>query len=204
MQTTVGGVTTNGFGKYLLAALVGCTMGPLLDTELSDVRADTAKTGLLENVDIGASRIDAWNVAVRGCLMGLKSVAEYSHDDGYSGISGLQESDSSVVLAANLRDTSLNSMDIEPAVRFMRFDRRVRSVPECLNPSNGESPNNSTLGVKRAFNPHDAQTARIRLNHLLGTNAFGDRRTDEQVHQSFTPANACTFNTLVLRFQTGF
>jgi len=127
-QGSVGGVETNGSGHYLFAGMVGYKLNPLLNVELSGGRAD------VKNYFGSPKQVDSWNVGVRGGMMGLKYMAEYSHVNSYQGIAGLRASDWYVALAANLHEMTLTPFDIEPAVRFERFDYKVVLAAESLAP----------------------------------------------------------------------
>ncbi|XTI72657.1 porin [Acidithiobacillus sp. AC3] len=203
-QNPVGGVMTNGSGKYMFAGMVGYKVNPLLNVEISGARSDTAKSGPLADGYVGANQIDSWNVGVRGGMMGMKYMAEYSHANGYGGIEGLRGSDWYVALAANLRDMTLTSLDIEPAVRFERFDWRGAAGSGVPGSINGQYLNNTTIGVNYAFNPNNPYAARVQLNYVIPTGGSGYRYEYQSFGKSFAPANAYIYNTLALQFQAGF
>ena len=198
-QTTVGGVLTNGSGKYLFAGMVGYKMNPLLNVELSGARADTNLSG-----PGYANQIDSWNIGARGGMMGMKYMAEYSHANSYGGIEGLRGSDWYVALAANLREMTLTSLDIEPAVRFERFDWRGAAGSGVPGSINGHYLNNTTIGVNYAFNPNNPYAARVQLNYVIPTGGSGYRYEYQNFGKSYAPANAYIYNTLALQFQAGF
>ncbi len=200
-QTRVGGVLTNGSGKYLFAGMVGYKMSPLLNVELSGARADTNQYG-----PTFANQIDAWNVGVNGGLMGIKYMAEYSHANSYGGIAGLRGNDWYVALAANLHQMTLTPswLDIEPAVRFERFDWRGgvgSGVPGSIN---GNYLNNTTIGVNYSVNPDDPYAARVQLNYVIPSGGASAYRAELAAGNNYTPANAYIYNTLALQFQAGF
>ncbi|MBU2840680.1 porin [Acidithiobacillus thiooxidans] len=196
-QARVGGVLTNGTGRYLFAGMVGYKLNPLLNVELSGARADTLQAG-----PTFANQIDAWNVGARGGMMGLKYMAEYSHVTSYKGIGGLRGNDWYVALAANLHQMTLTPdwLDIEPAVRFERFDWRGSVGSGVPGAVNGAYLNNTTIGVNYAFNPSDPYAARVQLNYVIPSGNAGAFRANP----SFTPANGYIYNTLALQFQAGF
>ncbi|MBN2679875.1 porin [Acidithiobacillus montserratensis] len=217
-QNPVGGVMTNGSGKYLFAGMVGYKLNPLLNIELSGARSDTASSSPLavitvingKDVTTGhlapANQIDTWNVGARGGMMGLKYMAEYSHVNGYGGVSGLRGSDWYVALAANLHQMTLTPdwLDIEPAVRFERFDWKGAAGSGVPGSINGEYLNNTTIGVNYAFNPNDPYAARVQLNYVIPTGASGFRHELQANGANYAPANAYIYNTMVLQFQAGF
>ena len=186
-QTKVGGVLTNGSGKYLFAGMIGYRMNPLLNVELSGARADTTASG-----PAFANQIDAWNVGANGGLMGLKYMAEYSHVTSPEGIAGTYANDWYVALAANLHQMTLTPswLDIEPAVRFERYDTQSNGVKRYLN--------NTTIGVNYSFNPENPYAARVQLNYVIPTQGSAWRAIDA------APVNGYIYNTLALQFQAGF
>lgn len=193
-QGSVGGVETNGSGHYLFAGMVGYKLNPLLNVELSGGRAD------VKNYLGSPKQVDSWNVGVRGGLMGLKYMAEYSHVNSYQGIAGLRASDWYVALAANLHEMTLTPFDIEPAVRFERFDYKGgvgSGVPGAIN---GAYLNNTTIGVNYYVNPNNPYAADVQLNYVIPTGA----RAYRALGVGYAPANAYLYNTLALQFQVGF
>ncbi|MBU2788299.1 porin [Acidithiobacillus sp. VAN18-1] len=192
-QTSVGGVLSNGSGKYLFAGMVGYKMNPLLNIELSGARADTllAEPGL-------SNSIESWNVGANGGLMGLKYMAEYSHVNSYGGFAGLNASDWYVALAANLHQMTLTPswLDIEPAVRFERFDWN--------NNGNKAYLNNTTIGVNYSFNPENPYAARVQLNYVIPTQGSKFREAYVAGEYGAIPTNGYIYNTLALQFQAGF
>ncbi|WP_308389942.1 porin [Acidithiobacillus sp. AMEEHan] len=192
-QTTVGGTLSNGSGKYLFAGMVGYKLNPLLDVELSGARADTLVYGPQY-----ANSITAWNAGARGGLMGLKYMAEYSHVTSYGGWAGLNANDWYVALAANLHQMTLTPswLDIEPAVRFERFDWNIGGNKTYLN--------NTTIGVNYSFNPDDPYAARVQLNYVIPTQGAAFRAAYEKGDTGVIPTNGYIYNTLALQFQAGF
>ncbi len=186
-QGSVGGVLTNGSGKYLFAGMVGYKLNPLLNVELSGARSDTAASG-----PGYANQIDAYNVGARGGMMGLKYMAEYSHVTSPLGTAGAYANDWYVALAANLHQMTLTPdwLDIEPAVRFERYDFSYNGQKQYLN--------NTTIGVNYAFNPDDPYAARVQLNYVIPTEGGYWRATQT------APTNGYIYNTLALQFQAGF
>ncbi|MBU2734731.1 porin [Acidithiobacillus caldus] len=199
-QTRVGGVLTNGSGKYLFAGMLGYKMSPLLNVELSGARADTNLSG-----PGYANQIDAWNLGVNGGLMGIKYMAEYSRVNSYGGIEGLRGSDWYVALAANLHEMTLTPdwLDIEPAVRFERFDYRGTVGSGVPGNINGAYLNNTTIGVNYYVNPNNPHAAEVQLNYIVPTGASG-YRAQLAAGKNYAPANAYLYNTLALQFQAGF
>jgi len=192
-QTTVGGVLSNGSGKYLFAGMVGYKLNPLLDVELSGARADTLFYGPQY-----ANSITSWNVGARGGLMGLKYMAEYSHVTSYGGWAGLNANDWYVALAANLHQMTLTPswLDIEPAVRFERFNWNNNGSEAYLN--------NTTIGVNYSVNPDDPYAARVQLNYVIPTQGAAFRAAYQSRDFGVVPTNAYIYNTLALQFQAGF
>ncbi|WP_215843910.1 porin [Acidithiobacillus montserratensis] len=207
-QNSVGGVLTNGSGKYLFAGMVGYKLSPLLNIELSGARSDTANSGgpIVGTNLIGARQVDAWNVGARGGMMGLKYMAEYSDVNGYGGVSGLRGSDWYVALAANLHEMTLTPdwLDIEPAVRFERFDWKGAAGSGVPGSVNGEYLNNTTIGVNYDLNPNNPYAARVQLNYVIPTGASGFRHELQANGANYAPTNAYIYNTLALQFQAGF
>ena len=207
-QSSVGGVLTNGSGKYLFAGMVGYKLNPLLNIELSGARSDTANSGgpIVGTNLIGARQVDSWNVGARGGMMGLKYMAEYSDVNGYGGVSGLRGSDWYVALAANLHEMTLTPdwLDIEPAVRFERFDWKGAAGSGVPGSVNGEYLNNTTIGVNYDLNPNNPYAARVQLNYVIPTGASGFRHELQATGANYAPANAYIYNTLALQFQAGF
>ncbi len=206
-QKVVGGVMTNGAGKYLFAGMVGYKLNPLLNIELSGARSDTANSGgRISPTLIGANQVDSWNVGARGGMMGLKYMAEYSHVNGYGGVSGLRGSDWYVALAANLHQMTLTPdwLDIEPAVRFERFDWKGAAGSGVPGSINGEYLNNTTIGVNYDLNPNNPYAARVQLNYVIPTGASGFRHELQATGANYAPSNAYIYNTLALQFQAGF
>jgi hypothetical protein len=206
-QRVVGGVMTNGSGKYLFAGMVGYKLNPLLNIELSGARSDTANSGgRISPTLIGANQVDSWNVGARGGMMGLKYMAEYSHVNGYGGVSGLRGSDWYVALAANLHQMTLTPdwLDIEPAVRFERFDWKGAVDSGVPGSINGEYLNNTTIGVNYDLNPNNPYAARVQLNYVIPTGASGFRHELQATGANYAPSNAYIYNTLALQFQAGF
>ncbi|MDR7928804.1 porin [Acidithiobacillus thiooxidans] len=196
-QTRVGGVLTNGTGKYLFAGMVGYKLNPLLNVELSGARADT-----LDSAPGYAKQIDSWNVGARGGMMGLKYMAEYSHVTSYQGIAGLGAQDWYVALAANLHQMTLTPdwLDIEPAFRFERFN--------WTGDNNLGSLNNYTIGVNYSFNPNNPYAARIQANYVIPQGGSMYRQAylghDGAFGSGSVPVNGYIYNTMVLQFQAGF
>lgn len=197
-QSNVGGVVTNGSGHYLFAGMVGYKVNPLLNVELSGGRAD------VNNYYGSPNQVDSWNVGARGGMMGLKYMAEYSHVTSYGGIAGLRASDWYVALAANLHEMTLTPFDIEPVVRFERFDYRGgvgSGVPGSIN---GDYLNNTTIGVNYYLNPRNPYAADVQLNYVIPTGAHGYRYMLDTTGKDDAPANAYIYNTLAIQFQVGF
>ena len=192
-QNTVGGVLSNGTGKYLFAGMVGYKLNPLLNVELSGARADTLLAG-----PGFANSITSWNVGADGGLMGLKYMAEYSHVTSYQGIGGLNANDWYVALAANLHQMTLTPdwLDIEPAVRFERFDWNYNGSKMYLN--------NTTIGVNYSFNPNNPYAARVQLNYVIPTQGAAFRTAYKAGDYGTIPTNGYIYNTLALQFQAGF
>ncbi|MFA7656154.1 porin [Acidithiobacillus thiooxidans] len=192
-QTSVGGVLTQGSGRYLFAGMVGYKLNPLLNIELSGARADAlnAGPGL-------ANSITAWNVGARGGMMGLKYMGEYSHVTSYQGVGGLNANDWYVALAANLHEMTLTPdwLDIEPAVRFERFNWNYNGQAQYLN--------NTTLGINYSVNPDNPYAARIQLNYVIPTQGAAFRTAYAEGNTGAVPTNGYIYNTMVLQFQAGF
>jgi len=193
-QSNVGGVTTNGSGHYLFAGMIGYKVNPLLNVEISGGRAD------VKNYFGSPGQVDSWNVGASGGLMGLKYMAEYSHVNTYKGIAGLRASDWYVALAANLHAMTLSPLDIEPAVRFERFDFKGGAVPGAID---GVYLNNTTIGVNYYVNPNNPYAADVQLNYVIPTGARGYRYLFNN-GMNYVPTNAYIYNTLALQFQVGF
>jgi len=192
-QTSVGGVLTQGSGRYLFAGMVGYKLNPLLNVELSGARADT-----LNSAPGYAKQIDSWNVGARGGMMGLKYMAEYSHVTSYQGIAGLGAQDWYVALAANLHQMTLTPdwLDIEPAFRFERFNWTGNNDLGSLN--------NYTIGVNYSFNPNDPYAARIQANYVIPQGGSMYRQAYGLGSTGSVPTNGYIYNTMVLQFQAGF
>ncbi|MCE5394628.1 MAG: porin [Acidithiobacillus sp.] len=198
-QTDVGGVLSNGTGKYLFAGMIGYKLNPLLNIELSGARADTLYSGVIPgSTYLAANQIDAWNVGARGGLMGLKYMAEYSHVTSYQGVGGLNANDWYVALAANLHQMTLTPswLDIEPAVRFERFDWNYNGNHAYLN--------NTTIGLNYSVDPSNPYAARVQLNYVIPTQGSAFRAAYTRGDFGFVPTNGYIYNTLALQFQAGF
>ncbi len=198
-QAVVGGVLSNGTGKYLFAGMIGYKLNPLLNIELSGARADTLYSGVIPGSPyLAANQIDAWNVGARGGLMGLKYMAEYSHVTSYQGVGGLNANDWYVALAANLHQMTLTPswLDIEPAVRFERFDWNYNGNHAYLN--------NTTIGLNYSVDPSNPYAARVQLNYVIPTQGSAFRAAYTRGDFGAVPTNGYIYNTLALQFQAGF
>ncbi len=187
----VGGVKSNGNGRYLFAGMVGYKLSPLLNVEISGARADAKQLGRLA----ASKSITAWNVGARGGLMGLKYMAEYSADVSPRGVEGARKQDWYVALAANLHQMTLTPdwLDLEPAVRF----EKIRIVDN----QNGIDATlaNTTIGLNYYVNPNNPHAAEVQLNYIVPTQTAYWRNKSR-----FVPENGYIYNTLALQFQAGF
>ncbi|MCE5388350.1 MAG: porin, partial [Acidithiobacillus sp.] len=124
--------------------------------------------------------------------------AEYSQVNGYQGVGGLNASDWYVALAANLHQMTLTPswLDIEPAVRFERFDWNYNGNKAYLN--------NTTIGVNYSVDPSNPYAARVQLNYVIPTQGSAFRAAYTSGDFGAVPTNGYIYNTLALQFQAGF
>ncbi|WP_235179970.1 hypothetical protein [Acidithiobacillus thiooxidans] len=103
-----------------------------------------------------------------------------------------------VALAANLHEMTLTPdwLDIEPAVRFERFNWNYNGQAQYLN--------NTTLGINYSVNPDNPYAARIQLNYVIPTQGAAFRTAYAEGNTGAVPTNGYIYNTLVLQFQAGF
>ncbi len=212
-QTQVGGIMSNGSGRYLISAMLGRHWSPMFNVALSGARADAAQLYTLNGVRVPAAKeITAWTVGVNGNIHGLKYLAEYAAVNSYGGIEGLGVTDWYVAGLANLHEMHLTPdwLDLEPAIRFEQFQvgsnaglaavTKAARVTSMAGLVNGATLNNLTLGVNYYWNPKNPHAAKVQLNYVIPSRSSAWRAAGRNIG----PGNGYVYNTMVVQFQTAF
>ncbi|MCL5979502.1 MAG: OprO/OprP family phosphate-selective porin [Gammaproteobacteria bacterium] len=212
-QTQVGGVMSNGSGRYLFSAMVGYRPSSMFNVALSGARADAAQLYTLNGVRVPAAKnVSAWTIGVDGNIHGLKYLAEYAAVSSYGGIEGLGATDWYVAALANLHEMHLTPdwLDLEPAIRFEQFQvgsnaglaavTKAARVTSMAGLVNGATLDNLTLGVNYYWNPKNPNAAKVQLNYVIPSRSSAWRAAGRNIG----PGNGYVYNTMVVQFQTAF